>query len=289
VTGPICVGSSGSPSRDEPCHPRTSPDIRPSVYQRVSPACVVSGLPARSVKFDRCSLHQSEQDGQNCAQIAISGSDRGSCAALSGGSPPARDRTLRSTRCDDPLVTGVSNGSKIALSCSGLPALHPYLVVGASLLLAIDPAAKPLLTGQIVSLGALNAWLAALREIDLASEAFPISSLSGSLNLDWTVSTFQPLDPKASCPPTQEEFNSGLIGCAVAMIDLTTFKPVAAGSAVFEYSGCPLLPPSPTLVLSASTTVPHQTISASDAPGATNYWWASTLAALQAGLGGVTR
>ena len=77
-----------------------------------------------------------------------------------------------------------------------------------------------------------------------------------------------------------------MIGCAVAMIDLTTFKPVAAGSAVFEYSGSPLLPPNPTLALSASTAVPHQTVSATDAPGATTYWWVSTLAALQAGLGG---
>ncbi len=185
-----------------------------------------------------------------------------------------------------PLVTGVSNGSKIAINCSGLPALHPYLVVGASLLLAIDPAAKPLLTGQLVSLGALNALLAALKEIDLASEAFPVSNLAGGLSLNWTVPTFQPLDPNASCPPTQQEFNSGLIGCAVAMIDLTTFKPVAAGSAVFEYSGSPLLPPNPTLALSASTAVPHQTVSATDAPGATTYWWVSTLAALQAGLGG---
>jgi len=185
-----------------------------------------------------------------------------------------------------PLVTGVSNGSKIAVSCSGLPALHPYLVVGASLLLAIDPAARPLLTGQIVSLGALNAALAALKEIDLASEAFPISDLSGNLSLDWTVPTFQPLDPNASCPPTQQEFNSGLIGCALAMIDLTSFKPVTAGSAVFEYSGFPFLPPSPTLALSASTAVPHQTVSASDAPGATTFWWVSTLAELESGLGG---
>jgi Bacterial Ig domain len=185
-----------------------------------------------------------------------------------------------------PLVTGVSGGDKIAINCSGLPVLHPYLVVGASLLLAIDPAAKPLLTGQLVSLGALNALLAALKEIDLASEAFPISDLSGHLSLDWTVPKFQPLDPNASCPPTQQEFNSGLLGCAVAMIDLTTFKPVAAGSALFEYSGFSLLPPNPTLALSASTAVPNQTLLASDVPGATTYWWVSTLAALQAGLGG---
>ena len=135
-------------------------------------------------------------------------------------------------------------------------------------------------------LGALNAALAALKEIDLASEAFPISDLSGNLSLDWTVPTFQPLDPNASCPPTQQEFNSGLIGCTLAMIDLTSFKPVAAGSAVFEYSGFPLLPPSPTLALSASTAVPHQTVSASDAPGATTFWWVSTLAELESGLGG---
>jgi Bacterial Ig domain len=185
-----------------------------------------------------------------------------------------------------PLVTGVSAGSKIAISCTGLPALHPYLFVGTSLLLGIDPAAAPLLSGQIVSLSGLTALLAALPEIDLASEALPISDLSGNLNLTWTVPAFQPLDPNASCPPTQEEANSGLIGCAVAMIDLTSFKPVAAGSAVFEYAGFPFLPPNPTLALSTSMAVPNQTVSVSDAPGATTYWWLSTLAHLEAALGG---
>ena len=187
-----------------------------------------------------------------------------------------------------PLVTGVSAGSKIAISCKGLPPLHPYLFVGTSLLLGIDPAAAPLLSGQIVSLPGLLALLSALPEIDLASEALPISDLSGNLNLTWTVPTFQPLDPNASCPPTQQEANSGLIGCAVAMIDLTSFKPVAAGSGVFEYSGFPFLPPNPTLTLSTSTAVPNQTVSVSDAPGATTYWWLSTLAALEAALGGAS-
>jgi hypothetical protein len=180
----------------------------------------------------------------------------------------------------------VSAGSKIAISCKGLPPLHPYLFVGTSLLLGIDPAAAPLLSGQIVSLPGLLALLSALPEIDLASEALPISDLSGNLNLTWTVPAFQPLDPNASCPPTQQEANSGLIGCAVAMIDLTSFKPVAAGSGVFEYSGFPFLPPNPTLALSTTTAVPNQTVSVSDALGATTYWWLSTLAALGAALGG---
>ncbi len=183
-------------------------------------------------------------------------------------------------------MTGVSAGSKIAISCSGLPPLHPYLFVGTSLLLGIDPAAAPLLSGQVVSLPGLLALLAALPEIDLASEALPTSDLFGNLNLTWTVPAFQPLDPNAGCPPTQQEFNSGLIGCAVAMIDLTSFKPVAAGSGVFEYSGFPFLPPNPTLALSTSKAALNQTVSVSDAPGATTYWWLSTLAALEAALGG---
>jgi hypothetical protein len=176
-----------------------------------------------------------------------------------------------------PLVTGVSAGSTIAINCTGLPPLHPYLLIGTSLLLGIDPAAAPLLSGQVVSLPGVLALLAALPEIDLASEALPISDLFGNLNVTWTVPAFQPLDPNAGCPPTQQEFNSGLIGCAVAMIDLTSFKPVAAGSAVFEYTGFPFLPPNPTLALSTSTAVPNQVVSVSDAPGATTFWWLPTV------------
>jgi hypothetical protein len=60
---------------------------------------------------------------------------------------------------------------------------------------------------------------------------------------------------------------------------------VGAGSALFEYAGFPFLPPNPTVALSASNAVPNQTISVSDAAGATTYWWASTLGVLQSSLG----
>lgn len=184
-----------------------------------------------------------------------------------------------------PLITGVSAGSKIAIKCTGLPALHPYMLVGTSLVLAIDPAAAPLFSGQITSLSGLMALLTALQEIDLPSATTPTSDASGDLNTTWTVPTFQALDPNASCPPTQEEFNSGLLGCALAMIDLTSFTPVGAGSALFEYSGFPVFPPNPTLALSASTADPGQTVSVSDAAGATTYWWLATLNVLQSSLG----
>ena len=184
-----------------------------------------------------------------------------------------------------PLVTKVSAGSKIAVSCTGLQPLHPYMLVGTSLVLAIDPAAAPLLSGQLTSLSGLMALLTALKEIDLPSAITPISGLTGNLSVNWTVPTFQALDPNASCPPTQQEFNSGLIGCALAMIDLTSFKPVGAGSALFEFAGSPLFPPKPTLALSTSKAVPNQTVSVSDASGATTYWWLSTLSTLQSALG----
>ena len=69
------------------------------------------------------------------------------------------------------------------------------------------------------------------------------------------------------------------------MIDLTTFKPVGAGSALFEYAGFPLLPPAPTVALSDSTAVPDQTVFLSDAAGATTYWWLATLDVLESVLG----
>ena len=185
-----------------------------------------------------------------------------------------------------PLLTGVSAGSKITVSCTGLPALHPYMLVGTSLVLPLDPAAAPLFSGQVASLAGLMSLLAALKEIDLASAATATSSLSGTLSTTWTVPTFQAVDPNASCPPTQQEYNSGLLGCALAMIDLSSFTPVGAGSALFEYSGFPLFPPNPTVALSATTATPGQSVSISDAVGATTYWWLSTLNVLQGALGG---
>jgi hypothetical protein len=70
------------------------------------------------------------------------------------------------------------------------------------------------------------------------------------------------------------------------MIDLTTFKPVGAGSALFEYSGFPLFPSNPTLALPTTSASPGQVVSVSDAPGATSYWWLATLNVLQSALVG---
>ncbi len=185
-----------------------------------------------------------------------------------------------------PIVFGVSSGKVIDISCTGLPPLHPYLLAEASLLAGIDPQAKAALSGGITSVSGLLGALDALKEINMGSLAFPFSDLNGDLTYDWTVPSSQPLDPNASCPPSTEEFNSGLIGCALAMIDLTSFTPVGAGSALMQWTGEHLFPPAPTLVLSASKGTPGQTVNVGDAPGHTSFWWVSTLAALDSLLGG---
>jgi hypothetical protein len=186
-----------------------------------------------------------------------------------------------------PIVTDVSAGSKVTIDCTGLPALHPYLVLQASLLIGIDPKAAALLSGGSLGLTTLEAALAALPEIDAASFTLLLSDLSGNLDFTYTVPTFQPTDPNAACPPTAAEISSGLIGCALAMVDLTTQKPVGAGSGILEYAGDPFLPTKPpTMALSAKKATPGQSVTVSDKPGATSYWWLATLAGLEALLGG---
>jgi len=184
------------------------------------------------------------------------------------------------------VVVDATPGEVINVQCSGFPVNNPYLLVESSLLVAIDPLAKPLLTGQATSLPGVLAIIAALPEMNVQSILMTGSDASGNLNYNYTLPTSQPLDPNATCPPTTQELNSGLIGCAVAMIDLTTFKPVVAGTFVVNYKGQPFLPPGPTLALSPGVASPGQSVSVGDAPGAKTFWWLATLVSVYANLGG---
>jgi hypothetical protein len=190
---------------------------------------------------------------------------------------------------NEPIVTNVVAGQTVNVACTGLSDTTPYMLVEASLLLAIDPAAKPLLTGQVTSAAGLAALISALPELNASSEAFPISGMTGTLTDAYMVPSTQPTDPNATCPPSTEQFNSGLIGCVVVMINLTTFAPVTAGTFIIHYkTDTSLLPPNPTLALSTDSPKVGQTVTMSDAPGATTYWWMATLASLYALLDGGT-
>jgi len=186
------------------------------------------------------------------------------------------------------VVLNASAGEVVNTSCKGLPASTEFLQIELSLTAAIDPTASTLLTGgSVTSVAGLLSLIAITPELNALSVNFSSSNSSGDLNVNYTVPSSQPLDPNSTCPPSTEEFNSGLIGCAVAMIDLSNFKPVTAATFLLHYPG-PFLPPDPTLYLSPQTVTNGQTVKASDAPGAKTYWWVATLADLEALLSGGT-
>jgi hypothetical protein len=207
----------------------------------------------------------------------------GSAGAASSGAP-----SCTFDGSSFPLLSGANPGDKVVIACTGLKPLHPYLVFETSLLLAIDPAAKPLLTGQVTSVPGLLSLLSSLPEINIKALTFPVSSLSGGLTMTYRLPKSHAPDPNAVCGPTTPQINSGLIGCGLTMIDLTSFTPVAAGSILVAYAGDPLLPPAPTMAVSTATAKPGQTVAVTDAPGATTYWWVATLASLSALLSGGT-
>jgi hypothetical protein len=216
----------------------------------------------------------------------------GSVAALGGtGATPAAAATPACTFNGSalPIITGAAPGETIAIRCTGLAPLRPHLIFQASLLIGVDPQAKALLSGDSgLSPLLFQAALATVPAINPGSIATPISDAGGNLNHNWRVPSTQPLDPNAKCPPPTQQFNSGLIGCALALVDLTTQKPVGAGSAVVQYEGYPLLPPQPTVALDRIKARANKPVFFFDAPGATTYWWVPTLAALNALLSGET-
>ena len=185
------------------------------------------------------------------------------------------------------LVSNVKAGGAVNVVCSGLPASTTFVQVELSLTAAIDPNSSAILTGaSVTSLSGLLALINTTPELNALSVALTSSNASGGLNTTYTIPTTQPLDPNSTCPPTKEELNSGLIGCAVAMINATTFKPVTVGTFVTVYAGDPLLPPAPTMSFTPAVAKSGHTVQVSDKPGATTYWWLATLASLEALLSG---
>ncbi len=186
-----------------------------------------------------------------------------------------------------PLITGTTPGKTIAITCRGLAALRPHLIFEASLLIGIDPQAKALFSGSSgLSPVLFSAALATVDKINPNSIRPVTSDLFGNLNYTFTVPASFATDPNASCPPSQQQFNAGLLGCALAMVDLVTQKPVGAASAVMEFAGFPLLPPQPTVGVSTPKARANKIVGIGDRAGATTYWWVPTLGALNSMLSG---
>jgi hypothetical protein len=188
-----------------------------------------------------------------------------------------------------PIVTGVSTGKVVAIKCTGLAPLRPHLLFEASLLIGIDPKAKALFSGASGTPTALfPAAVATIDKINPNSIKTVNSDLNGNLNYNFVVPASMATDPNATCPPSQQQFNAGLIGCALAMVDVVTQKPVGAASAVLQWTGFPLLPPQPTVGTNVPKARAGRVVGFSSAIGATTYWWVPTLVALNSMLSGQT-
>jgi len=185
------------------------------------------------------------------------------------------------------IVTGITEGGTVQISCTGLPALHPYLVLEISLLIALDPNTAGLLSGNL-SPSLLLSALSALPQINPAALQFTASDASGNLSYSYTTPSNQPLDPNATCPPSTEEFNSGLLGCAIAMVDLTSAQELGAGSALLEYQGFPFFPPNPGIKVKPKNLKSGASETLEYPKNPTTYWWLATLANLEGDLSGTT-
>jgi hypothetical protein len=153
-------------------------------------------------------------------------------------------------------ATGVTPGSAVTVSCTGVAASTSFILAQASPLGGpIDPAS------------------AAQSEADTSALGSGTSTATGTLTATFTVpAAFAASDPNAACPPTQAQVNAGLVACALAVVQGTT--PVNTGLLIYTTNPTPA---APTLQLSGSSGIAGDVFNATDASGATSFWWGSAL------------
>jgi IPT/TIG domain len=164
------------------------------------------------------------------------------------------------------LVTGITPGGSLHISCTGLPDKTNMIVAEASALAAIAPSADD------------------IDEADLGALKGVKSSATGTLTATFTVPTsFSAADPNAKCPATQAQVNAGLNGCAVAVAELsgTDF-----GDALLDYTGQPT-PQAPSLSLGSSSGTAGGDVSVSGSNWWGNAYDQTTLAASDITVDGV--
>jgi hypothetical protein len=196
-----------------------------------------------------------------------------------------------------PLVTGITAGSSVSVSCTGEQPNQLVAVAQASLLIGLIPGVGSLFGGSagdqsklLSLLKGLPSELAALGEITPSSLHFVTTDSAGNLDYTYVVPPFWALDHNASCPPSPQQFAEGVIGCALVLIDVNTVGLLPGGYALLSWesnllSAVPLTQ-KPTVAVSPTAAAPGSTVSLSDVPGATTYWWLATLAYLEGILSG---
>jgi hypothetical protein len=220
-----------------------------------------------------------------------------SAGPVISGSPTSTTPSCSFNNSSLPLVTGVTAGSQVSVSCKGEKPHQLVLVAQPSLLIGLIPGISALFGGSpsgknklLSLLKGLPSELDALAEIAPGSLRFVTTSSTGTLYYTYVVPRFWALDPDASCPPSMQQFAEGVIGCALVMIDVNSLGVLPGGYALLSwqsnlFSALPLTQ-EPTVAVSATTAAPGSVVSLSDVAGATTYWWLATLAYLEGILSG---
>ncbi|HQT99981.1 MAG TPA: hypothetical protein PLG60_05700 [Acidimicrobiales bacterium] len=92
--------------------------------------------------------------------------------------------------------------------------------------------------------------------------------------------TFSAGDANAACPATSTQIDAGLFSCAVAVVT-GALAPIAGGEFLVTYTG-QATPNAPTISSTPASAGSGATLSLSDAPGNTKFWFGNAVQAVQA-------
>ncbi len=171
------------------------------------------------------------------------------------------------------FVPGITPGGSIAVACTGLPKSTVVVIAEASPLAALVSSSDE------------------IDEADIDAAKFVTSTATGTLPAGTTYpvpTTFSASDPNAACPPTAAQMDAGLVGCAVAVAELSG---IDFGDALLDYTGQPI-PAAPTLALGSATASAGDQVTVMDG-AATGDWWgdaysATALTSSDITVGGIT-
>ena len=191
----------------------------------------------------------------------VIGTVAGAVVAATAGAAVAASPSASSCQFDghpaNGLLTGIAPGSNITITCTGLPTPGTVVLAQASPLAALLPSSE------------------AVDEADTAALKFVTVTSSGTLppGTSFTVpTTFKAADPNAACPPTQAQVNTGLVGCAVAVAELsgTNF-----GDELLQYAG-QVEPQAPSLALGSTSAHAGDQVTVKNGSGAGDWWGNAT-------------
>jgi hypothetical protein len=168
-------------------------------------------------------------------------------------------------------ITGVVPGkTSFAIICTGTSGLGLAAIM-----------ASPL-GGIVIAPGT------ATNEADVSSLTSFKQSPAGTYKATFLVpSKFSAADANALCPPSAGQFNAGLLGCPVAVINTANLTPFPNQEVILETTAQKKPPNSPTLATAHSTVTAGEHLTFSDAIGAcpdrptaaSQCWWGDGLAA----------